>query len=109
MKNIFSKFIRYIQSLFAKTDLSDIVANKGAQILDVRTEAEYANHGSIKNSVNIPLDNLRREISRLDKDKPVIVYCANGMRSGLARQILLKSGFKEVHKGGSYRSLKNKL
>lgn len=78
-------------------------------MLDVRTQAECESHGSIQNSVNIPLDNLRMELSKLDASKPVIICCANGIRSGLARQILLNNGFKSVYRAGGFESLKRKL
>ena len=89
--------------------MSDLVENHEAQILDVRTSVECETHGCISGAINIPLDNLRLELSKLDKDKPVIICCANGMRSGLARQILMNNGFASVYRAGSFESLKRKL
>lgn len=105
----FSSFLRYIKSFFIKIDFGDLVQNHEAQILDVRTQVECESHGCIAESINIPLDNLRLEMSKLDKDKPVIICCANGLRSGLARQILMNNGFTRVYRGGSVESLKRKL
>lgn len=81
----------------------------GAQIVDVRTSIQYANDGCIKDSINIPLDDLRNQLSKLDKEKPIIICCENGLRSGLAKNILKVNGFEHVYKGGSWTSLKNKL
>jgi phage shock protein E len=80
----------------------------GAQIIDVRTPAEF-NMGNIKGSVNIPLQNLSGNLSKIKKDKPVITCCASGMRSASAKSILVSAGFKEVHNGGGWSSLKSKL
>lgn len=88
-------------------DYKQLVKN-GAIILDVRTKGEY-NGGSIKGSKNIPLDSLTSFISKLDKNTPIITCCASGMRSGAAKNILKSNGFREVHNGGSWASLRNKI
>jgi rhodanese-related sulfurtransferase len=90
-----------------KVDYKELVAN-GATILDVRTKAEYQG-GHIRGSVNIPLQNLESYITKLKKDKPVITCCASGMRSASAKSILQSRGFKEVHNGGGWMSLQNKI
>ncbi|MDE3236409.1 MAG: rhodanese-like domain-containing protein [Bacteroidota bacterium] len=80
----------------------------GAVIIDVRTKAEYQG-GHIKNSINVPLNNLQSHISKLKKDKPVITCCASGMRSASAKSILKSAGFDQVYNGGSWISLQNKI
>jgi len=80
----------------------------GAQIIDVRTNGEFAS-GHIPGSINIPLQNIRNNFSRIKKDKQVITCCASGMRSASARTLLKANGFKEVYNGGSWISLQNKI
>ncbi len=80
----------------------------GAEIIDVRSKGEYAG-GHIKGSKNIPVDSLASHISKLKKDKVIITCCASGMRSGAAKNILQNNGFKQVHNGGGWHSLKNKI
>lgn len=81
----------------------------GAVILDVRSKGEYAG-GHIKGSLNIPVDQLSGNLSKLkDKNKPIITCCASGMRSASAKSILKSNGYIEVHNGGSWYSLKNKI
>jgi rhodanese-related sulfurtransferase len=81
---------------------------QGAVILDVRTRGEYQS-GHIKGSVNIPLNELPSQLSKLKKDKPIITCCASGMRSSSARSILTSNGFNVVHNGGGWTSLNGKL
>ena len=96
-----------IRKLFGagpKVDLGELIAN-GAQVVDVRTPAEYSS-GHLKQAVNIPLGNLQGRLGKLRKDKPIITCCASGMRSGSARAILKSNGFDEVHNGGSWHNLR---
>lgn len=95
-------------SIFGKSaDFAQLVKD-GAVILDVRTPGEYAG-GHIKGSKNIPLQSIQQNLSKISKDKVIITCCASGMRSGSAKSILLSNGFKEVHNGGGWMSLKGKI
>lgn len=96
--------IKQLLGFGPKVDLAEVIA-RGAVILDVRTQGEFAG-GHVKGSVNIPLNILSGQLSKLKKDKPVITCCASGMRSASARGILLSSGFKEVYNAGSWYNLR---
>lgn len=87
-----------------KVDLSALIA-QGATIVDVRTKAEY-NAGHVQGSINIPLDQVGREMKRLKKDKPVITCCASGMRSGSAASMLRANGF-DAHNGGPWTHVRS--
>lgn len=100
-------FFKKIFDLAPKADYKALKQN-GAQIIDVRTAGEFQS-GHIKGSVNIPLQKLSNHLSKIKKDKPVIVCCASGMRSASAKSILKSNGFNEVHNGGSWMSLQNKI
>lgn len=76
-----------------------MVAN-GAQLVDVRSPAEYG-MGAIPGSLNVPLQAIHLAHEHLDKSKPVIVYCASGMRSEQAKGALAQMGFNAVHNLGS--------
>ena len=81
--------------------VSDIVAFKdaveasGALIIDVRTEAEYA-EGHILNAVNIPLRTLAENLDKIPADTQVFVYCKSGWRAGLATSSLRMIGYDNV-------------
>jgi rhodanese-related sulfurtransferase len=103
--------IEALKKLFGmgpKADLADLV-KKGGIILDVRTKGEYAS-GHIRGSQNIPLDQLVNNLNKIkDKKKAIITCCASGMRSASAKSILKSKGFSNVHNGGAWMSLENKL
>jgi len=81
---------------------------KGAIIIDVRSPGEYV-AGHIKGAKNIPLNTISNKISEIKKtNKPIIVCCQSGMRSGQAATILKKNGI-EVINGGGWQSLQSKL
>ena len=100
-------FLRKILGLGPKADYAALI-RQGAIIVDVRTPGEYKS-GHIKGSLNLPLDDLGKNLSKLKKDKCVICCCASGMRSGSARSILKSNGFSEVYNGGSWMGLQNKI
>ena len=102
--------ITLLKKLFGSGPAQDYaeLMKKGAQIIDVRTAGEYRS-GHIRGSVNIPLDTLQRNLSKLKKDKPIITCCASGMRSASAKSILKSGGFTEVYNGGGWMGLQNKL
>lgn len=79
---------------------------KDKQVVDVRTAEEFAS-GHLAQAVMIDYykSDFKSQIAKLDKNKPVFVYCAAGGRSGSATEILQDLGFKKVYdlKGG-YRA-----
>jgi rhodanese-related sulfurtransferase len=80
------------------------VSNKNVQLFDVRTKEEY-NLGHIEGSINIDFKNQKnfnQFFGKLDKKKPVYLYCRSGNRSKKSADILLEMGFSEVYdlKGG---------
>ncbi len=103
--------INAIKNLFGfgpKVDYADLV-KQGAIILDVRSKGEYQG-GHIKGSINISVDTLNNNLSKLkDKNKPIITCCASGMRSASAKSILKSNGYTEVYNGGGWSSLQSKI
>jgi len=82
--------INKIKELFGmgpKANYAELV-KQGAIILDVRSKSEFSG-GHIKGSINISVDQLGNNLSRLkDKNKPIITCCASGMRNASAKSIL---------------------
>jgi phage shock protein E len=97
--------MNFLQLIFGKkVNLQELISN-GAVILDVRTKLEFQS-GHLRNSINIPIDNLPQNIKKLNKNRPIITCCASGSRSASARRILKENGFEQVFNGGSWYSLR---
>ncbi|MBC8306391.1 MAG: rhodanese-like domain-containing protein [Pelagibacterales bacterium] len=80
------------------------IENTSVQLFDVRTPEEY-DLGHIKGAVNIDFKNeeiFYRSFEKLDKSKPVYLYCRSGNRSKKSADILIELGFSKVYdlKGG---------
>ena len=75
-----------------------LVETKDVQLVDVRTPEEYQ-EGHLKNALNYNINgsDFDTELSKLDKTKPVMVYCLGGGRSAEASEIMEKKGFSEVY------------
>lgn len=75
-------------------------------LLDTRTKGEYG-RGHVDGFINIPLDDLRENLEKLDQSKPVYVMCQSGLRSYLACRILSGEGFDCYNFSGGYRFYEN--
>lgn len=66
-------------------------------IIDVRSEEEYK-AGHIPHAINIFIDEMEGRLEEIEdyEDKPIILYCNTGNRSGKAAEILVSNGFKDV-------------
>ncbi len=81
---------------------------RGAQIVDVRTRAEFRSQAHPR-AVNIPLDQLETRAKELDKARPVLVCCETGSRSGFGVSVLKRVGFNEVANLGPWKRLHSLL
>ncbi|MEO6814251.1 MAG: rhodanese-like domain-containing protein [Ginsengibacter sp.] len=100
--------IKNLLGMGTKVDYCELV-KQGAIVLDVRSKEEYSG-GHIKSSINIPVDQLSNNLSKLrDKNKCIICCCASGMRSATAQRILKSKGYLFVYNGGGWNGLQNKL
>lgn len=100
--------LNFIKKLFSRntTDFKSLI-ERGAQIIDVRTLAEY-NGGHLHNAKNVPLQDLQNQLPHLNKNNPIITCCASGARSESAKSILKNNGF-EAYNGGSWKNLREQL
>lgn len=77
---------------------------QGATLVDVRSAAEFAS-GSAPGSVNIPLPELGTRLKEIPASAPVVLCCASGTRSGMARMMLKKNGYQQVFNIGKWSNL----
>jgi rhodanese-related sulfurtransferase len=80
-----------------------IKSKPGIVLLDVRTKEEFngtaeANFGTLKNAINIPIDELQTRISELNayKGKTILVFCSHSHRSPRVSYLLTQNNFKDV-------------
>ena len=89
----------HAQTVLAPDEFSvKLNSSKNAQLVDVRTPGEYKD-GHLTKAVNIDYKNAEftENVNKLDKNKPVFVYCLAGARSAAAAKILHDKGFTEVY------------
>ncbi|WP_299462371.1 rhodanese-like domain-containing protein [uncultured Microscilla sp.] len=75
-----------------------LMGTKAGIVLDVRTQAEV-DKGKLPKATNIDFykPDFDDQVAKLDKSRPVYVYCAVGGRSGKAMKKMKAAGFKEVY------------
>jgi len=73
-----------------------INTNPELMILDVRTYSEF-DSGHIKDAICIPFDTLQQNLSKLNPQSKILVYCAKGARSSQAAKVLVNNGFQHIY------------
>lgn len=99
---------RYVKNRHSLKNAEAILQANNYQLLDVRTLGEYQQN-SIPKSIHIPVSELSSRLKELDKNKPIVVYCASGVRSSSAKTILINSGFTKVVNGGGINGVQSAL
>ncbi len=77
---------------------------RGATFIDVRSTVEFAT-AHAPGTINIPLPELGGRLGEVAKSVPVVLCCASGTRSGMAKLLLKKNGYQEVHNAGAWTRL----
>ena len=91
-----------------RPDISSADARKlvaeGARLVDVRTPGEFA-AGHVEGARNIPVSEISRRTKELGPtDRPIVLYCASGSRSAMAKRTLRGAGYSKVYNLGSMRN-----
>jgi hydroxyacylglutathione hydrolase len=68
---------------------------KGARPIDVR-EPDELQLGGVAGAVSVPLGDLPQHVATLPAGRPLLVYCASGMRSTTAASLLERAGVGPV-------------
>ena len=71
-------------------------------LIDLRTKKELEKNGTIDGAVNIPVDDLRQNIDKLDKQKTYVLCCAVGQRAYIGHRILKQKGFQSSNLSGGF-------
>ena len=91
-------------SLIDTHELKEAVTQHNVQLIDIRTPNEFSS-GHIENAVNVDFfnqHNFKATFTKLDKKKPLYIYCRSGNRSSRAAKQLAGLGFEKIYdlKGG---------
>jgi phage shock protein E len=75
----------------------------GALVIDVRSPGEF-NSGRLAVAINIPLDEIEIAVPQRvpDKSRALLLHCASGMRSGMAKGKLIGMGYTNAFNLGGY-------
>jgi NADPH-dependent 2,4-dienoyl-CoA reductase/sulfur reductase-like enzyme/rhodanese-related sulfurtransferase len=90
----------FVAGHIARGDLATVAPEtwkpNGEYLLDVRDPEEVEEFGKFKNSINIPLAQLRDRLAELPHDRRIVTYCQKGQRGYLAACALHGHGFEDV-------------
>ena len=90
--------------------LEEVIQSGNYELIDVREPMELMMDGEIDGAKNIPLGEVEdRKDEILNLEKPVILFCRSGNRSGKALEFLENEGLKNGFNGGGWAELKEKL
>jgi len=100
---VIAAFLIFKQMSAVKPETARAWLNKGATVIDVRSDAEFQEK-HLPGAINIPLDRLGDEIARVapNKEQPLLLHCLSGTRSAAGEAALKKMGYRNVFNLGSY-------
>ena len=90
--------------------LAEVIESGNYELIDVREPMELEMDGNIEGAINIPLGEVEdRKDEILSIEKPIIIFCRSGNRSGKALEYLNSQGLKDGYNGGGWADLKAAL
>ena len=97
---IFTEYQRFFSGVPSLTPYAatQLLNDGSALFMDVRDEKEYKT-GHIKGARSVPVNDLQKQLHELEKfkEKDVVVYCDNGMRTSRITGKLKKLGFTKIN------------
>ena len=107
MKKLFLlAFVICSTALFSQNKIENVDAatfkkyidDKKGVLIDLRTDDELKNKGMIKGATQLDFlaKDAEEKISKLDKKKTYLIYCAGGGRSGDCAELMEKQGFSHI-------------
>ncbi len=87
----------FVEDIDSLTERDDVI------LLDTRTKEEYSRGHAAGFELNIPVDELRDNLNKLDKSKKIYIMCQSGLRSYVASRILDNLGYDVYNFAGGYR------
>lgn len=93
-----------------KREAAKQIISDGGVVIDVRSSGEFKS-GHYKGAYSIDHGSIVQGVKKhkIKKDTPIILYCASGSRSSVARNALLSQGYTLVYNAGNLAKLKRLL
>lgn len=79
-------------------EFAKVIADNQVQLIDTRTEVEF-NEGHIPGAINIDVNESDFEAKvgqKIDKTRPVALYCRGGRRSKIAAERIVALGYDDI-------------
>lgn len=79
-------------------EFAKVIADNQVQLIDTRTEAEF-NEGHIPGAINIDVNESDFEAKvgqKIDKNRPIALYCRGGRRSKIAAERIVALGYDDI-------------
>jgi phage shock protein E len=98
-----SAFLALKRLTLVRPEVARDCLKRGGKLIDVRSEAEFQEK-HLPGALNVPLDCLQNDIRRHapSREQPILLHCLSGSRSGEAKSILRKMGYRNAFNLGSY-------
>lgn len=80
------------------------MVRSGALLIDVREPHELAESGWLEGAINRPMSTFGKQAAALPRDRPIVLYCRSGRRSGVAGDVLTSLGFTRVYNLGGFEA-----
>ena len=96
-------YVTVLRTKAATPEEAASLLEDGALFIDVRTPAEFTDQ-SVPGSVNYPLNEIEDHIAKANppKDKPILLFCRSGRRSGIAMEKLQALGYTQIVNVGGF-------
>lgn len=78
-----------------KTEEFKTLLKTDIQVVDLRGETEY-NTGHVQGAEHVFIGTLEKNLDRISKDQPVVIYCQGGDRAAIGYSLLIKNGFTNI-------------
>ena len=95
----------FILKIVGQISVKDALTHlkNGALVIDVRSPDEFSS-GHLSKAVNIPMEQLATVLPKQvpDKERPLLLHCLSGTRSGMAKSQLKSLGYTNVFNLGSF-------
>lgn len=104
MFKFLSSLFKGVPSIDIDTYIAEYQGKNNHVLIDVRTPDEFKS-GHVAKAKNIPLNTISKKMKSIPKDKPVVLICRTGSRSGMAARQLAGAGYENILnlKGGVMR------